>query len=46
MGLAICKQIVNAHGGKISARSSQLTGTRIIVELPIRSHDEQYNELS
>ena len=34
LGLAICKGIVDAHGGTISATPSELGGLRIAVELP------------
>lgn len=34
LGLAICKNIVNAHQGKITAVSSALGGLQICIELP------------
>jgi PAS domain S-box-containing protein len=34
-GLAICRRIVEAHGGKISAESQLKAGTTIRVELPL-----------
>lgn len=34
LGLALCRNIVQAHGGSISAASSPLGGLRIEVELP------------
>jgi PAS domain S-box-containing protein len=34
-GLSICKRIVEAHAGKIIARSEPKVGTTIIVELPL-----------
>lgn len=34
LGLAICKNIVNAHKGNITARPSQYDGLDVIVELP------------
>ncbi len=37
LGLAICRSIVEAHGGRISADSSGKTGTRICVDLPERT---------
>jgi heavy metal sensor kinase len=36
LGLAICKQIVETHGGKIAAESVLGEGTRLIVRLPLR----------
>jgi len=35
LGLAICRAIVDAHGGKISADHSPLGGLRIIIEMPL-----------
>ena len=34
-GLAICKRVVEAHTGKVSAESSIKKGTTIKVELPL-----------
>jgi two-component system sensor histidine kinase BaeS len=34
LGLAICRNIVNAHGGVIFAENSDLGGVRIVIELP------------
>lgn len=36
MGLAICKKIVERHGGSITATSTPGTGTLFIVRLPLR----------
>jgi PAS domain S-box-containing protein len=36
MGLAICKKIVERHGGSITASSTPGTGTCFIVRLPLR----------
>ncbi|HTN75785.1 MAG TPA: CHASE3 domain-containing protein [Pirellulaceae bacterium] len=36
MGLAICRKIVDRHGGRITAESSPGQGARFIVTLPIR----------
>jgi two-component system sensor histidine kinase BaeS len=37
LGLAICRNIVDAHGGTIGAAPSPLGGLRIRVELPLRT---------
>ena len=39
MGLAICKKIVDRHGGKITARSAVNKGTTFIITLPERRQD-------
>jgi two-component system sensor histidine kinase BaeS len=39
LGLAICKSLVEAHGGKISFESSPGTGTTFVVEFP-RAQEE------
>ncbi|MBX3653253.1 MAG: HAMP domain-containing protein [Ramlibacter sp.] len=36
LGLAICRAIVQAHGGRISAQASALGGLCIVVSLPLR----------
>ncbi len=36
MGLAICKRIVEAHGGKIAVKSAVGIGTTITINLPIK----------
>ena len=41
LGLLICKQIVELHGGKISVRSSRGRGTTVRVELPTVLSSEQ-----
>ena len=35
LGLAICRNIVEAHGGTISAAASSLGGLSIVVRLPL-----------
>ncbi len=37
LGLAICRNIVEAHQGTIDAESSSLGGIRITIELPLRA---------
>jgi PAS domain S-box-containing protein len=37
LGLTICKDIVNRHGGAIAIRGEKGSGTRVTVLLPIRS---------
>jgi signal transduction histidine kinase len=37
MGLAICRKIVERHGGQISARSEPGRGTTFLIDLPART---------
>ncbi len=41
MGLAICKKIVERHGGRISAKSAPGEGTIFIVALPLSQSDDK-----
>ena len=41
LGLAISREIVQAHGGRISAKSKVGQGSRFSVELPIARHDDE-----
>ncbi|MCJ7767806.1 ATP-binding protein, partial [Candidatus Bathyarchaeota archaeon] len=40
-GLPICKRFVEAHGGKICARSTIGKGSTFTVTLPIQPHAEE-----
>ncbi len=44
MGLAIAKQIVDAHGGSIWAVSREMKGTSINISLPIKGRGGQYEK--
>jgi PAS domain S-box-containing protein len=44
MGLAICRRIVERHGGTITARSVIGQGSTFIVELPARQPENSENE--
>lgn len=43
MGLAICKRIVEAHGGSISVENAMGKGTTFMITLPIRPLAEEVN---
>jgi PAS domain S-box-containing protein len=40
LGLSICKQIVENHGGRITVKSKAGSGTTFTIQLPIRQCDE------
>lgn len=37
LGLAICKRIIEAHGGRIEARSETVSGAELVITLPRRA---------
>jgi PAS domain S-box-containing protein len=43
LGLALCRQIVNAHGGRIWAENRASGGTSVLVELP-RADAQEYRD--
>jgi signal transduction histidine kinase len=40
-GLAVCKRLVEAHGGKINAESEISKGTKFIITLPLTKETEK-----
>jgi signal transduction histidine kinase len=44
LGLAIAKEMVEAHGGKIYAASIMEKGSKFTIELPINNKEEEANE--
>jgi len=41
VGLAICRRIVERHGGQITARSTPSRGTTFVIQLPLKQIDEE-----
>ena len=41
LGLALCKQVFDAHGGRIRYETSPLGGARFVAELPLEATDTQ-----
>lgn len=46
IGLAICRKIVERHGGGITARSAPGQGTTFIVTLPVKQNEKGEQEIS
>jgi signal transduction histidine kinase len=44
MGLAICKRIINAHGGSINIKSEEGQGTLVTVTIPITEENNKREE--
>ena len=44
LGFAICKRVIEAHGGKISIESAVGKGTTVRVKLPVESESEERGE--
>jgi two-component system sensor histidine kinase AtoS len=44
LGLAVCKRIVDAHGGTISAKSKEGEGTTLTIRLPIKPERVEVRE--
>ena len=40
LGLALCKKIIEEHGGKIAVQSSTGVGTSVIMTLPIHKNPQ------
>jgi PAS domain S-box-containing protein len=46
LGLAVCKQIIDAHGGKIIVESEVGKGSNFIVSLPIKDKQEKVSAVT
>ena len=44
MGLAICKRLVDAHGGSIEVESKEEKGTTFTVRLPVQQESRGENQ--
>ncbi|WP_243310497.1 sensor histidine kinase [Fundidesulfovibrio agrisoli] len=43
LGLAICRAVVKAHGGEITARDNAPSGARFTITLPLHEHEESHH---
>ena len=41
VGLAVCRRIVERHGGNITAQSSEMNGATFVITLPLRQSNEK-----
>ena len=45
LGLALCRKLVEAHGGTISADASPLGGARLRVSLPVATGEKCFDKI-
>ena len=41
MGLAICRQVISSHGGKIYVEKVEPRGTVFVIELPLTQNERE-----
>lgn len=46
LGLFICKEIIHAHGGKISVNSEVSKGTTFVIDLPAQKDSQETNKVA